>query len=83
MPREYLQPTAQKPQTEQDVLDDIERRKQEVAAAEEEERRLHAQLDAERGSAAADEAAVQDRIDQLLSQSPVDFVMTFLQTEGQ
>jgi ribosomal protein L9 len=62
------------------VLDEIEQRRR---AVEEEEQRRNAELEAARSAVAADEAALQDRIDQLLSSSPEEFVIRFIQTEGE
>jgi len=65
------------------VLDELERRKEEVAGEREEEQRRDAALDAERNRVAEERTKLQERIDQLLSSSPEDFVIRFVQTEGQ
>lgn len=84
MAQEYApQPGRQVPQGQPSVLDDLERRKRELAVEAEGERRREEALDADRRAVAAEEAALQDRIEELLSDSPEDFVIRFLQTEGQ
>lgn len=70
-------------QTQQNVLDELERRKEAIAAETAAEQQRLAEIDAARSAVAADETVLQDRIDQLLSSSPEDFVIRFLQTEGQ
>jgi FtsZ-binding cell division protein ZapB len=81
--RYALPPDRQSSQAQPDVLDQLDKRKEELAAEAAEERRQQAALDAARSEVAVQEAALQDRIDQLLSSSPEDFVIRFLQTEGQ
>lgn len=76
-------PDAQPSQAHSEVLENLEKRKRELTAEAEEERRKQLALDAIRGEVLSQEAALQDRIDQLLSSSPEDFVIRFLQTEGQ
>lgn len=77
------QPERQTHPAQPAVLDELDRRKQELATVRENEQRLDEELRAERDAVAADEADLQQRIDQLLSSSPEEFVITFLQTEGE
>lgn len=84
MDRQYERDTQRPaPPVERTVLDEIEERNRKVAADQAEEARRHAELDAQRNQVAADEAALQEGIDRVLSSSPEDFVMRFIQTEGQ
>jgi Pup-like protein len=83
MVQQYAPPPERQIPQAPGVLDELERRKREVAAEAEEERRRQAALASARSAVAAQEAELQERIDQLLSESPEDFVIRFLQTEGQ
>ena len=77
-------PDRQESQTAQpDVLSQLEKRRRELAAEEEERRQQQETMDAARREVRAQEDVLQNQIDQLLSSSPEDFVIRFLQTEGQ
>jgi hypothetical protein len=81
--QQFVPEPARETHAQPDVLSELERRRREVKADVAEEARREGELEAARGAVAADEAAVQDRIDELLSSSPEDFVIRFIQTEGQ
>lgn len=84
MTQEYAQPNRSSATTSApSVLDELEKRRQEREADAEAEQRRKAELEAVRNDIATGEKEVQDRIDALLSASPEEFVMRFIQTEGQ
>jgi len=84
MTQEYARPNrSSKTTSAPSVLDEFEKRREEREADAEAEQRRKAELEAVRNDIATGEKEVQDRIDALLSASPEEFVMWFIQTEGQ